>query len=266
MSNVRVATWNVHGFCEGVETAVETAGPWLHNLDILALQEAPRHDIPGLCQLLSQMNDSSYDYACQHGTALVTRFPILEKVSQQEPRITLSHKKKTKGTSSVEGRHVSCRILLQDEPCTVVIAHLDHRSECRRLQEWEALLLAITGTNPQDLPRMILGDFNALTRSDYNTPEWREIVRIRELNNWEAPVTDLTDRVQALGYQDVRRVAHNQLGPVATSRFGTRIDYIYYLPRSNTNTKGGWKATECAHHVVSKASDHNLVVCTLSCG
>ena len=153
--------------------------------------------------------------------SLVTPFLILEKVLQRATQVTASHqKKKKKGTSSIEVRHVSCRILLQDEPCTIVAVHLDHRSECRRLQEWEALLLAISITdgtshhNPQGLPQMILVDFNALTRSDHSQQEWREIVRIREFNSWEAPTSDLTGRVQALGYQDVRRAADTILNLV----------------------------------------------------
>ena len=104
MSDFRVATWNVHGFCEGVDTAITTAGPFLLNVDILALQEVPRHDIPRVCNLLWKMNESSsssstssYDYACQHGTAMVTRFPILDKLSQT-PQINASYKKNKKGS------------------------------------------------------------------------------------------------------------------------------------------------------------------------
>lgn len=69
----------------------------------------------------------------------------------------------------------------------------------------------------------ILGDFNALTKSDYSEKEWRDIKTVRENDNWELPVEDLT--------LEIKKQYHDCLAEKGiiknTSRFDTRIDYIY---------------------------------------
>ncbi len=40
------------------------------------------------------------------------------------------------------------------------------------------------------------GDFNALTREDYDEATWEDIGRIRRQNRWESPQTELTKKVR----------------------------------------------------------------------
>ena len=42
------------------------------------------------------------------------------------------------------------------------------------------------------------GDFNALTREDYNNEKWNHITGVRKQNGWELPKTELTTQVSTV--------------------------------------------------------------------
>ena len=65
------------------------------------------------------------------------------------------------------------------------------------MNEMENILKLI---NPyiQSYPSILLGDFNALTKSDYNDKEWNKIYNIRSKGNWELPVHILTDKLKLI--------------------------------------------------------------------
>lgn len=44
-------------------------------------------------------------------------------------------------------------------------------------------------------PLVIVGDFNALTKSGYTQAEWNEIAKVRRQGNWEAPVFAVTAKM-----------------------------------------------------------------------
>ena len=92
----------------------------------------------------------------------------------------------------------------------------------------------------------LLGDFNALTRSDYNVKEWSDIFKVRKYGQWELPVHELTDKLREEWYDCGK---HN---PSVTSRYNTRIDYIYT------------KNMNILHYNIEETmpsiSDHNLVM------
>ena len=91
---------------------------------------------------------------------------------------------------------------------------------------------------------------------------------MRARNAWEAPVSEVTaamtrapTKAAPLGLQMVDAcrdfVTANALGPCTpTSRFGTRIDYIYL---SHALARGGVTEYEC-HNCMPDISDHNLVL------
>ena len=77
-------------------------------------------------------------------------------------------------------------------------------------------------------PRSIwLGDFNALTRTDYDESEWREVAAVRARSDWEAPVSELTGAITGDGglpFVDARVAAREAPGPRSTCRFVSARD------------------------------------------
>ena len=104
---------------------------------------------------------------------------------------------------------------------------------------------------------------NALTRTDYDESEWREVAAVRARSNWEAPVSELTGAITGDGglqFVDARVAAREAPGPRSTCRFNTRIDYVFLGP----GTASRWRVAACEHvEAIPAASDHNLVVATL---
>ena len=88
----------------------------------------------------------------------------------------------------------------------VTSLHLNHRTEPFRLNEidliHQVLANALTEEDHKageasDRPMQIwTGDFNALTREDYNDQEWDEISAVRQQNHWESPKVALTNKVR----------------------------------------------------------------------
>ena len=150
-----------------------------------------------------------------------------------------------------------------------ICTHLDHRTEearCKMFEQLEAAML-------DDEPLFLMGDFNALRRSDYDEDGWAALKRGRA----EAMVADtestLTDRIQQK-LVDCRNAAHKRLGSVITSVFKCRIDYIW----ASSAALATWQVKECKHvWLTARAgrekavevkegnllTDHSLVVCSL---
>ena len=69
-------------------------------------------------------------------------------------------------------------------------------------------------------PSFLVGDFNSLTRRDYDDTKWKEIYEIRKQGKWELPVHNLTDQL-GLQWMDSGKYHYQD-----TCRYNTRIDYI----------------------------------------
>ena len=125
----------------------------------------------------------------------------------------------------------------------------------------------------EDVPCFLMGDFNALRRSDYGEDAWAALAQGRA----EAGVADtestLTDEI-AQRLVDCRHAADAQLGSVTTSIHNCRIDYIW----ASKAALRAWRVTECAHAWLTARAgreeaveveegnlltDHALVVCSL---
>ena len=57
----------------------------------------------------------------------------------------------------------------------------DHMQESNRMEELQVALLHIAGHHPK-LPHLLVGDFNALTKSDYTEEDWKHISEHRASN------------------------------------------------------------------------------------
>lgn len=129
---------------------------------------------------------------------------------------------------------VSLQMLHNDHLIHIYVTHLDHRDEQIRMCQLEKLMDVIKEESQAlyrgcSFPHLIMGDFNALTRSDYTDEQWEAIRLVREKNEWESPTSELmsilTDK---LGYHDIIGDYCKRMGisvPL-TSRFDTRVDYI----------------------------------------
>lgn len=51
-------------------------------------------------------------------------------------------------------------------------------------------------------PQLWMGDFNTLRKADYSEAEWLEIIRIREKNGRKAPLSDVMEGLDRLGFVD----------------------------------------------------------------
>ena len=131
-----------------------------------------------------------------------------------------------------------------------MVLHLDHRKETTRLQELRTIQRDFA---KQDIPfpDLIMGDFNALTANDYTQAEWNAIAQARRRNGWELPVSDVTTFVtQSLGLTDAYQAEAEAAaaGPKGTSRFDTRIDYVFFREAAFLAARAGWNLVACQHY------------------
>ena len=78
--------------------------------------------------------------------------------------------------------------------------HLDYRDETIRLKEIRTIKQKLDSLLPQ--PETIgssmhiwAGDFNALTKENYNDNQWSQITKVRLDNKWESPQKDVMQEV-----------------------------------------------------------------------
>lgn len=260
---LRVGTFNVHGFANGrLENTFDEICHLLGeaNLDILGLQEASGALLP---ELVRKLGKDAYKLATKFGgTAILTRLPIVDNSTAKPGK----------------GRYCCCEVMLpvndgdDIQTCRFIVLHLDHRKEQTRMDEVKVIVKTFE-RNGAPLPQVWVGDFNALTRADYTHQEWNQIAQVRQKNRWEPPISDLTSIMTApaekttplskgLGLSDAFASVPptNRSGPLGTSRFDTRIDYVYF--DAQHFNKAGWTISACDHVDSKKFSDHNLVIAT----
>jgi len=112
--------------------------------------------------------------------------------------------------------------------------HLDHMWETYRRQQFDLLRDQLSDTATHgNLPHILMGDFNAITKSDYEPDYEQEMITdVREKGRWEGPTYTLTEHIASLGYVDFwRRVnATVKDHDVTTCAYHTRIDYMFLSP------------------------------------
>jgi len=125
----------------------------------------------------------------------------------------------------------------------ICCTHLDHVDEARRMGELETLRDALGSLPDAVVGCFVMGDFNALDLRDYPKKRLAEIAEEREGNGWEPPEGVLLEELHDLGWVDLARAgllprprvwhARKPLPAWATqtSRFDTRIDYVFATPR-----------------------------------
>ena len=258
--------------------------------DVIALQEATKHRVPALAKALGNLH-----WSVRHNCAILSRFELIDpsaitarsvKDSGLGKSRTASLRYNTATISPCEGLQIE-----------IACVHLDHVRETTRLSQLRAI--ADHQLSPHREQRQIwLGDYNALTRSDCSEEMWARIADHRARSSWEAPVSEvsemMTGRPQglaagrgggggggtsangkprrsaplpALGFTDCWSAAEERNGPLGTSRFNTRIDYIYASPALMKGSDSAAVVRRCDHfETIPHVSDHQAVFATLDLG
>ena len=212
---VTIATFNI----QRLEGCPEKVADTIAKFDICGLQE-----VPGLAKLKATLNpygnfEVLFDHSYfSYGNGIAYRKDLFRVVK------TVTHVLRNKPNKKTAFEVVFEFLAGGSPPFTVVVTHLDHKSENARLAEVEKLLVFLPATT------ILLGDFNSLKRDDYTDEEWDAIEQSRKDTQWESCRTDVVGKIlgdNVLGFQDVL----GDFGKVRpTCRFDTRIDYIF-VPR-----------------------------------
>jgi endonuclease/exonuclease/phosphatase family metal-dependent hydrolase len=237
---IRIATFNVHYLIN-----YEEIGNLLRNneIDICGMQEIKGQ--MSLNKLTSKYPEYTgiFDECYKtYGTGLVYNTHKYRLISKKT-HIIGQHRGSKKSLFEVYLKHIESQKIY-----VFYVTHLNHLDEEQRLQEWNNIMKKIT--HQQDY--IIMGDFNALKRSDYTDSEWEKIINVRVINKWELPQTRLLELIEK-DHIDLWSVFGT---PKPTSRFNTRIDYIIASGNSTYNVK-------CIDRIETDSSDHHCVYCDL---
>lgn len=240
MTTITICTYNVHYVLKGKEVSSFLID---NKIDICGMQEvAGKYS---LAKVVSNDYDVLFDDIYKsYGNGLVylkSKFKLLKKSSQ----IIASDNGKNKKSVL----YVQLKCINSDQIINTFVTHFNHISEDKRVLEWNALLNYIVSQKIDSY--IILGDFNALTRSDYSEHEWENIEKTRKENKWEPPKTLLTEII-GQNYIDCLQ-KYGQVSP--TCRFDTRVDYIFI-----NNTFESQLSEFEARVIQNSGSDHNPVV------
>jgi len=211
---------NVHNFRGEYYANLERFLEEFVKYDIISLQEVYNFEV--LKEIVK-----GYNYSYNKGLLLMTKYNI----------DLLKNKSSDK--------FISLFVILNGIKIFVTNVHLNYIDEKIRNEEIDDILEKIN-TYTHEYPSILLGDFNALTKSDYTVKEWSDIFKVRKYGQWELPVHELTDKLNNEWYDCGNHI------PVVTSRYNTRIDYIYT------------KNMNILHYNIEETmpsiSDHNLVM------
>jgi endonuclease/exonuclease/phosphatase family metal-dependent hydrolase len=217
--DVNIATYNVKRF-EMKDPRSIVALLMAEHIDVCGMQE-----VPGKKALDQLLKNTPYEGVFlgpywTYGIALVykkTAFSVVGK-----PKL---HMLKD-GQGKKAALEVTVTQANVNKQLTIFVTHLDHRTEPQRMFEMSALLKV---QKPQS--HLLLGDMNALKRSDYTDADWDKITEVRKASGWELPQVELTETIERVGgYIDLLSAASASSAIIPTSRFDTRVDYIFATP------------------------------------
>ncbi|MBA2460091.1 MAG: hypothetical protein H0V43_14195 [Gemmatimonadales bacterium] len=123
-------------------------------------------------------------------------------------------------TSNEEQRsYIFACIQAKEKEFGICVTHLDDKRERVRLAQLKWLLEKLS---QHPIPHLLVGDLNALRRSDYTDEKWAEITLQREKanRNLEPPSDEVIQWLENRQYTTLVRFS-------PTCPHGTRIDYIW---------------------------------------
>jgi len=266
---IRIATYNVHGWVDqdfesNLDRVVEVVTE--NNPDILCLQEVYAcWELPcllefmrkttftkiirwGECAILSKSSISMTEVGVdgdleEEGGCYHFPLPPAPGYKYKRPRYTtvrVEMSSKINKNRFIPTFYLTC-------------IHLSPKYSDLRYQEIKQIRSDLTPLFTNRESQVWLGDFNTLTESDYSSQEWDHIVKQRVDNGRQHPCNKVPEEMNKMMFTDSWEEAGCPL-PRETSKFKTRVDYIY----SSSEFISTWKLADLHHHI-SDASDHNLV-------
>lgn len=201
---LRVLTYNVRRFKgrEGESTvaaigdALAALAPAVVALNEVDLQQQPQA-LETVAARLGGFTVAFFGHVRgRYGNALLSRLPVLA-VRETHLRggsevVFPAGTRRLNGEVAAEGeRHRIARGMLEcdvelpgQQVVTVAVTHLDHISEEQRVVQVQHVVETLQASS---YPSILLGDLNALTRSDYKDEEWSTLGRRAAENNWTLP-------------------------------------------------------------------------------
>lgn len=253
MTTFRLATINAHLFNDPVtyDRNVDKLAKLLepYQLDLIAVQEISQNNCwKEFCNLLQlphyRFGEASGNYI---GNGFACRYPIREYSNQYT---TYHCENERRGFLQCIFDDTNNSFLHNR---TFAVTHLDHLNENNRLRQMKEFDPFNKNID------ILLGDMNSLTENDYSNEYFQEnIYQLRKKSDWERPLFDLTKHLtQNWNYQDAFRLKNPSLidRDIVTSRFHTRIDYIYLKPKENDS----WILDECFIIDTNNITDHKAV-------
>jgi len=265
VNTLRVASYNIHGWVDAeMESNLERVAQLVnqHDPDILCLQEVyPCWEMPCLIEFLRK---TLFEHCLRwEGCAILSKkcFPLVEYGEEDATKHGVSYHKlldKAPGFEFNRPRYLTVKVKTEDNPDEILFyltcIHLVPKYSELRCEEIQRISTELNGLLEEGVSQVWCGDFNTLSRGDYSDQEWDHIVRIRRDNGRRAPLNDVIDTINNLGFTD-SWVSAGRPSPRTTSRFDTRVDYVFSSPKFNKT----WKLQDFGHHS-SDASDHSFVM------
>jgi len=124
---------------------------------------------------------------------------------------------------------LSVCVTVQGKQFATLVTHWDHISEAERLRQAESILSGHSLLS-HDLPHLLVGDLNAMKRSDYTDQEWAALEARNAEKGWAPPEdSEALMVLEREGYSDLHRLRLADAESLWT-KLGeppARIDYIY---------------------------------------
>lgn len=259
---MKVATYNIHGWVDGdYKSNLDRVSELVnyHDPDIICLQEVyPCWEQPCLLEFLRK---TKFEHTLRwEGCAILSKagFDLFEYGQDDDEgqggryHILLP---KAPGFDFNRPRYLTAGVRLEDNTeFYLTCIHLIPKYSDLRHEEVVRIAEDLKPLFDEQRPQMWMGDYNTLRKSDYSSEEWEEIVRIRQKNGRKAPLSDVMEELDKLGFADNWTKAGCPK-PRTTSRFNTRVDYVLSSPRFDKQ----WKLLFYSHFPY-EASDHSFVM------
>eukprot|EP00943_MAST-04B_sp_MAST-4B-sp1_P009126 g9126.t1 len=214
-SNLRLVTYNVHRFVDrNGNSTVSKIKSLLSSLrplpQLIALNEVNVFEKPNALDIIAEELNMKYEFfghvgSGKYGNVLFYALPIKKKKEiylrgGTEFSFPPGTKKLNGEISKAGEKHRITRGLLivdmengsRNLRCGVT--HLDHISIEERLVQLEHCMEELIPKDKHvdnDTDIILLGDLNALTRSDYDENDWKRIEEKARKNGWATPETDI---------------------------------------------------------------------------
>eukprot|EP01083_Nonionella_stella_P097072 272891_1 len=259
MSSFAIATWNVHGWRDSNRSSnINRVITALYNdpVDVIGFQEAQYIGIRNVLRLLRQQlhfimtSDQTMNRMFSPGVVIASKYKITNTIMRTNDRIQLNI---VQTPFQRDGKYIDIG---------VINVHLNHEEESIRVLQYKEMLKMIEDNDYKEMPLVLLGDFNALNRRDYDDKRWKEIRFVRQNDNWELPRHELLPMIAKSNFMDCFQIFHkgNVRNDNSTCRFDTRIDYVF----ANRHFLDIFEVINAQHLHHNNCSDHKMVKITFN--